>query len=361
MERTLPLIVFRSKVKGLIRMNDTIVGSVSQNEPLTAPVSPSCIFYIAFEPLENPHNCAYLPFSRAFQFLDGKLLRQEQNSCIRIGIWPDGVYHLHITPPMVLLESREAVLPRSVCQKDWEMVRGRPFVATVFEDNGLNLAIEDRLTERMHYLYPLKGAEGKVSIENINTGAGVCGDLAVRVKSDYAEWLYITAYDGKKILPLFSHEGWAFETGKGYIKRISSGRKPTMLQSMEIWSIENCVASLKTQSTGFFSVERKRPETPEDAVTGFLEALRMGSENETMGYIAPKLKNGLAFDDLQEFLGGFTEITKPLWASGTESGVRLALEFPQTENSYMVRIFIFEVTRSSNTHSAFLIENISED
>jgi hypothetical protein len=330
------LVIQYCGVDGLIEVNGAAAGELNAFSPsVVLPISPSAPHYITFIPLRDEGSLKYYPITRKLEFLGGEIC--QPLSCaddIALCKWPFGVYSLCLTPPS-FTPAPPYSFPYTAARLNWQ----QRFVATLYYDSGLHLAVEDET--RMLYACTLagRGADGSLQL----TAFGGEQLLVVRSSFEGIEQLVILRIVNGAPVVTLELKGKSVEVTERGIRQIE--RMDTLLSHARTTEY--------TYSEGVFSAGEPVIQPAEQAadkkqlVCAFVEAVREGFIDEARAYMDAQLAEALNAADLNAFFGDFLFWQDPPLTLPIDDGqIMIGLLYPEQEGITNARLFVFEADES---------------
>ena len=312
---TLPCVVY---------INGAVVGDTAQ--PPVVPIVPNGKVYVTCFPL----GANALPVTICLALENGTLTAPIENGTLYLH--PDGLMELNVQP--MVFPTRKLTEPPHAISRARFTWDNAPHAATLYQDNGLKLAIENLATDALVFLCAAD-APGKVRIVNAFTRADV-------VLESENRFLMVSPLAGGFRAVIDERARAEITPGRVVcVRRLQDARGH---EARLVYTPSGQGVKCTPPQYGFFTVT---PRENCDVRRALVEAVSLGLEEECMLLMTPALKDGLSFEDMQDFLGRFTAIH-------TADDQGLTLAYPLFENCYSLKRFGFSVQNN-------LVANIMEE
>ncbi|MGI6160624.1 MAG: hypothetical protein ACOYJD_01200 [Christensenellales bacterium] len=346
----LPLVVIKPAGEGLIRLNDSVVGHAGPKKPVSSPIYTEGALYVIFTPLSSIDNSVFSPCALKIEFSDGK-----PSSCSEFGkiaLWPGNIYEITITPPLLALPSRPVSEIYGICRANWEAVRGRTFMVTVYDDNGLHLAIEDTASNRLLFTHFL--GSGEPTLDFIDTGTSPQLELAVKTVSGQTTRFTVVSYFDGGFRLMFDEAAARISFKNGVISAEYDKESGFDFPVKKIFELRDGIFVASGATPGLDA-----PSSHSDAAMTFFEAVRLDMEQAALALLTPSLRSGLTYSDIVSFLGSFYSFGPALFPTD-HSAIQIALKYEGDANLDAVRVFTIELVSRTDEAGEWKIDNIRE-
>lgn len=316
----LPEIIISCNKKGLIRIGDTLLGEVNEENYQSFIGAGS--FYLSYTPISGKE--VYAPITVKVSVENGVPIFE----CPYINIfnYKNNTFLMDLEPPCLAAHT----LPVCLMYKRAE----DRFIVSLIKQNCHYVVIED---ERKQL------PDGFFIVQIHNTplmDTGLISDVSVVILCDSKAHTYVFVKGEKgfyKALALEADE-YKIEQDKIIIKKTTSfGHVVT-----NVYGVKNKTLALIDSNYE----ANPLPVQKENLIEDFLECVKYGVEKKALSYLSGDLQ--LSFSDLKEFLGEFSEFkTSPFEENA------YALINRSDDGVYLVNRFSFEILGSK-------IDNIEE-
>lgn len=325
------LVIQYCGIEGLIEVNGAAAGELSELSPsVVLPISPSAPHYITFIPLRDEAPSKYYPITRKLEFLGGEicqpLLCPDDMMLCR---WPFGIYSLCLKPPS-FTPAPPYSFPYTAARLNWQ----QRLTVTLYQDNGLHLAVEDET--RMLYACTLAGRGADGALQLVTLG----GEQLLVARSsfeDIEQLLILRVVNGVPAVVL-ELKGEKLELTERGVRQTE--RLDTLLEHERTTEY--------TYASGTFDIGEQTIQPSEQIsekkqlVYAFVEAVYENFFDEARSYLDAQLAASLAEADLLEFFGNFVGWQEPPLALPLDDGQIMAgLLYPEREGIMSARLFVF--------------------
>lgn len=278
-------------------VNGTLCGN-SADVPVL-PVSPNGTIFITCLPIAQEENASILPLTVRLSLKDG--LPDAPVFGCKLFLYSDGVMDVQLCPQLLPLSKAEQ--PYSASRTLFTL-QGRPHNATLYQDNGWRIAIEDIGRDMLlicHHIRDFK--EGRVqavhcfSPSDVHvTGQGPHGPrslLFTPIKGRYTliadEDAYSTVANHTLVCTKPLHD-----TADHEMQYTLSFHEDTLSRSAPVF--------------GHFVAKPDPVASPALICKALCEAVALSLEEEAFSYLTPDLADGMTLTDLFDFFGQFDHV-----------------------------------------------------
>lgn len=345
-EHSLPLLHISSKYRGLVKINESVVGETF-NTGITTPVTPHGTFYISFLPLESMKRKILLPLTRKLSVGKNAQLAGT-DEFLSICTWPDNIYEIEINPPYYCMPDETEVYYKEISSFDF-LIGQKQYILSVLKDYQCYIQIEEAVKKRIAYAFPLgfEVQSAKIALNRLEEAPYII----VEGMAEEGAFIIILALrpDFKVIIACLCDSCEMTAENIQIVSRLENGQKTIS----SVGTSEGQIHLLKVE-TDFMQNNTKNAN---EVVKEFLLCMQ-NRMPQAMDYLTVSLKEGLTMRDLEDFFGEFVSIGVPLVPLRDCRDITWACKYKTAENFYMARIFCFEhyVTRDGR----ILIDNIKE-
>lgn len=362
---TMPMVILQSpEINGLVRLNDSIVGEINDDQPmLHLPLSPNANYYLTFIPIwENPSK-VYCPITKKLSLRNGELLRSnKKDEFLSIQRWPGNIYKLTLMPPFTHAPEKQAA-PLLLQELSWKPAADEYRVA-IYRDNCVNVAVESLKDDSVYMLFTPKHAKEDAEAEIISTSQ--LGDILLikGMVDDTSQFITIISYSKGEFSILLDMLVNHYEIQPGaedFLTAFEDLNDTVMHEKQTIYTIKGQSLSVKSAFYGWFGRKPRRPQGRYEVIFAFLDAIKLHLHSEAMDYLTSSLKEDLTDEDVAEFLGDFVShentIADP--TCGGYSELQRALLY-ESDGEIIASIFCFEVTEEQTKMGKYKINNIRQ-
>lgn len=328
-------------VNCLITLGSTLIGETDDSPAV--PIAPNGPCYLTITPLVQPQEGVLLPRAIRLWLEDGALTGPLPQG-VEAYCAPSGLIELSVTLPL-LPPAPEPSVPYGLSRVELRGERGT-YVATLYRENGLRVAVEDPKSDVMIALHaPRDLTDGRLMAhpfscthdDLILTGQGPYGHrfLVFSAREDYAPIVDDYAQGEFRQGVLYTLESLGDLSGHQY---------------QRIYRMENGKLQ-ESGSYGYFSSQRRQLNGPQLCI-GLCQSIKLGLVEEAMGLLTPSLREQIDGSGLASFIGDFHDI-RPLYRENG-SRVALTLSYPKEENCYTLNTLVFTLKNG-------LVDNIQEE
>lgn len=334
LETSVPLMVIRSDIRCLIRVNDQPMGESSPQSYVAFPVSSEGDYYICAVPLENSPGSKRYSITRKLSFEQGSICAP-QTGDVQVYAWPGGMVELMLCPGSIEIPDPDS-FPYTISRLEFECGRR---ALTLYYESGLRLALEENGRIISGYCVGT-GHTGNLSPLNI----GQKQMVALQAGMANQQRLLITDRNLEPILDIADDDVMIIDSNPASVKALNTlaGHEKRVLYEYDGKQFQPGEPQI-----GFFTHEYHAPEDPLSLAICFCEAVRLEIKEEAASYLTADLASGLDFTLIRQLLGEFDECRPPL---SDHSGNVLGLAYGRDGAVKDVRLFnfSFESGRISN-------------
>ncbi len=343
----IPLLVVQSKKSAAVEINGTFIGEIGESVgAISLPVSHTGDVYVSVLPLGGERGAQLFSVTRKLVFKRGELIIPDSTDGMRIIRWPGGVFALEIEPGTLTPRPLYS-FPFTIGTFDWLGAR-----ATLFYENGLHLLIEDKDEKLLLGHTIATDARNGILFSRRANGESL---LFVHINETKGERLVCVKRTKGRFAVAFEHYAEGFTVADdgcvNCLKRLNTRLAHEQRSVYEFDGSEFVLVSTEP------AVRVLRPETREDVVISFIEAVKNRFEAEAAGYLTEELALSVGFSDIAEFMGEFEGWARPLYGMPVEeNSVFLGICNKASDNLFDARMFKFELDEASPPK----IENFKE-
>ncbi|MGI6706013.1 MAG: hypothetical protein ACOX6S_07045 [Clostridia bacterium] len=370
----MPTLLLRSSgIPGLIKMNDILVGEITQDirQRIPIPVSATGACFISFIPLvgcEDRGN--YLPVTRKFIFHQGRLVIPDPMDFwdnIALLEWPGNIYEVTVSPLYIPYPPLCTSIPETIDQAAGDFNGDdREEIATVFIDNCLHVVIEDPTSDRLLFHYtPLFGKDSAHLYLKDMTGKGL-SDLVLRGPvDDQAEFITVISWiDGeyRVLLDVYGNSIDISDDFPGKVRVLQRLEDTCRHDVSNTYTFDGKVFGLSKADILWLSGEPSWPKSPQNTVKAFLDAVKLNLEQEAMGFLSHSCRNRMPYREIKGLLGefeGWHELDFPHPAYSTPH-IGLGLLYPIHQKYRKLEAFFFETVEEPNHQGLYKINRIGK-
>jgi len=368
-----PALIFQSTgIPGLIKLNDTVVGELSDEvqHSLSVPITPSGTFYISFIPLIGTTvGATYCPVTRKLVFHQGKLLIPDNDNLwdsLSIVEWPGKIFEITLNPIYIPITLPSSSIPKTIDRISHDFDEdGEEEIATLFTDPDLHLVIEDIREDRIVFECPLPyGNElSGLTLKDV-TGNGAEDILVRGPVGATTEFMTVVSYRNNQYQVIFN------ELGHSIHLLAETPSKIQLLQRVQdtvehgilyTFSFDGSRYLQEKDELIWYLGHPQWPETPETTARAFMEALLIEAPEEAMGYLSGSLKDTLEYEDLEKFFGRFASWVEPKYPfpSCGPTGFRMGAVYDLHSHYRYVKLFCFEMIDEPGPQGRYKVHNIT--
>jgi hypothetical protein len=311
-----------------VTVNGTLCGA-SADTPVM-PVSPNGTVFITCLPIATDGKPLYLPHTVCLSFQDG--LPNAPVSGCRLFLYGSGAIDVELLPQPLPVEREEFSSYNT--SRALFTYQGHSHAATLYHDGLWRLAIEETGHDMLLVCHSIRDfLEGKVQSVHCFTpsdilvsGRGSHGPRSLLFSPSNGKFALVADVDAQSVVenrtllctqPLCD--------AAGHEKRFSI-------------QLQNGNPVPSEPAYGHFTAKPEPLGSAGLVCKALCEAVALSLEGEALNYLAPELRDGMAFSDLLEFFGPF-EIVYGVEGEGPYS---VWLAYPSFDNVYRLQGFVFE-------------------
>jgi len=310
-------------------VNGTLCGCSADNPVL--PVSPNGTVFITCLPISHGDSAAYLPLTVQFTLKDGlpnspifnSKLFLYNNNIIDVWLFPQSLPYPQ--PGRQPFSSSRTLFTH----------QGRPHNATLYQDNGWRVAIEDIGRDMLLICHHIRDfEEGKVQAVNCFSPS----DVHVTGKGPNGpRSLLFTPIRGR--YALFADED-AYSTVANHTLICTKPLNDTAGHEMQ-YTLTLYEEKLNRSAPifGHYVAKSNPIDSPALVCKALCESLALSLQEEAFSYLSPELKEGMTMTDLFEFFGQFDHVHE---VEG-EGPYKLHVAQVLYENVYRLQSYVCEM------------------
>jgi len=361
----MPMVIVQSPgLNGLVRLNDSIVGEINNDQQmLHLPLSPNANYYLTFMPIWEDPNKVYCPITKKLSFRNGELLHgSKEDTFLSIQRWPGHIYKLTLNPPFTHAPEKLGA-PLLLQELTWKPAANEYRVA-VYKDTCVNVAVESVHDDSVFMLFTPEHSKEEAEAEIITTNQ--LGDLLL-VKGtvdDKNRFLTLVSYNKGEFNILLDTVVTHYEiqtNSEDFLTIFQDLNDAVQHEKQVIYTIKGQSLSTKSTFYGWFGRKARRPQEKDEVIYAFLDAMKLHLYSEAMDYLSASLKEDLAEEDVAEFLGDFIShentIADPTCGGYLE--LQRALLYKES-GEIVVRIYCFEIVEEQTKMGKYKINNIRQ-
>jgi len=343
---TLPLIYITSKIKGLVKINESPTGETGEG-PIITPYSGKSGFIISFAPLENIEGKLYLPFSRKVEIANEDVSFKE-DGLIKHCKWPENIFSFELFPAYIEYANTSTTFASVIEDFDF-YISGVPHCVFVYEEMSYYIGIEDSSTKRL------------VFAGNINFMIKSANISLYKYQDN--PYLFIkgeTKTDQEYIIIIGIKPNFKIHLSKACKKVAVSGNVVEIKEKIadgEAYAIrEYAIENNEIIESGRTRFDENLKSDKNAIVPFFLEMVKT-RDAKCMDLMSTSLKSETSYNDMMDYFGVFSEYEKPLSNLNAKENM-MALKYSLTQNKQMSRVFAFDLKKQKNNE--YQIDNIYE-
>ena len=330
----------------LLCLNGAIIGESDSCAPV--PVAPDGTVFLQAFPLVSDPAALCLPAAVKLVISSAQITEPlPRHAVAHCG--PDGLIQLSVSLPMVPCHE-DFMTPYALSRSTFS-AQNQTYIATLYYENGLRLAIEDRQGERMLFLHAPCGITTGILRAQSCMGQGEDVLLQGTGQAGPRFFLYHMDASGSFSLALEA-DGVGSVEDDGLVVLCPVGDL-VQHQRRTCYSLDSDTLSPSEPEYGFFTSDPRPLSCDEDRCIAFCEALKLGLLEECLSYLSADLSQGLSLPDLVDFFGNFDHVYRCEHPPYSDD-IQLTLACPTVENCYVLSSYLFEMRSGviQNIHDA---------
>jgi len=342
---TLPLIYIDSKIKGLVKINESPTGETGET-PIITPYSGTRGFIISFAPLENIEGKLYLPFSRKIEISTDEVIFKE-DGLVKHCKWPENIYSFELYPAYIEYAGYSTTFASVIEDFDF-YVGGVPHCAFVYEEMSYYIGIENSSSKRLVFAgnidFTIRNADITLYKYHDNPFLMITGET--KTSEDYIIVIGLKPHFEihlSKACKKVSVKGNIIETEESLVDEVFVTKEYTIKTN-----------GVEKEKRVRFNENLKKDKS--SIVACFFEMVK-AKDSECMELLSASLKSETSFNDILEYFGDFYDFEKPLSNLDLKENM-MALKYAETENKQVARVFAFDIRKQRDEN--FKIDNIYE-
>lgn len=329
----LPVLIIQCAQSGLLYINGAFCGELTT--PQMFPVRPDGRVYVEFRPLAGPA----FPLAVALDVAGGQLQPTLPKSAYAVQ-WPDSLIELELRP-MLLPSAPSARTVLGTLQA------GNAQLTHQRSGDDEFLCLND-----MPLLDMPSGTRG-LRAQSLPGGTLVLGTH----DDGECAWL-LTGIDNALTLADQVQAQQITLEADGTLRALKSNRDVVGHAQMVTYRPGNLrLEVLHTQST-WTSGTPNWPQTPQDTLSAYLQAISLGALDEASAYLTPSAQQTLAAEPLPSF-DAVVPLPRPLVSAPPDRPLAMGLLEKQTGNQARVRAVCARAVSTQHTQGSFLLEHVS--
>lgn len=329
----------------LLSLNGAIIGESSSLSPV--PITPDGTVFLQAFPLQSDPSALFLPATVKLVVSSAQITEPLPRHAVAYCA-PDGLIQLNLTLPIV--PCREDFITPYALSRATFSAQNQTYIATLYYENGLRLAIEDRQGDRMLFLHAPEGIT--TGILRAQRCFGPFEDILLQGSGQAGPRFFLYHADGSGSFSLgLQADGIGSMEEEGLVVVCPVGDLAGH-QRRTCYSYDGSAFIPSEPEYGFFTCDPRPLHSEEDTCIAFCQALKLGLFSECLSYLSEDLSSGLSLSDLEDFFGNFDHVyrcERPPYSSD----IQLTLAAPSVENCFLLSHYLFEM------HSG-LIQNIHD-
>lgn len=310
------LLKMHCDITGTVFINGTQAGDITGRELILPAGGETLLQFFPFA-------CSSMPISRKLVFTP-EVDIIENDGCIEIMEWPDGVADVYIHPSVI--PTTDAI-PYVIKAVEYRVGQHR-FNALVYFDRTVNFAIEDASHKILFaYPFPFKPIDVKISVKVIAERTIVIAEVRQGRKH------VLAVSHGNEISMLFFEPCIELQNDASSLFVIEDIGDPFNMVQRKRFSVKE--KRFTEQSLIPYGQKQQQICSRETIAKSFALYIKYGAPNLAMNYMAQSLLADLSAGDIGEFFGEFTKVLP--YRNG-----EVSLAYQKRENIFTVRVFRFE-------------------
>lgn len=346
-DTAIKLLYINSAVHALILINQAPAGETGAGA-VTQPIAANSSFFISMLPLENEPGCVYLPYTRRVS-IASKGAVFAGDGLIDLCMWPDSIVELTLYPETAYRNDETELHPSVLSPFDF-YIGGERHTAFIYNEACSSFVVEHAGANRLKFAAPLPFFVASADIGFVKYGETPV--LHASGETLRGERFICAAH----ILPSFGldictvcEEASVEPSG---IVVVTGGE---FRQTKTRWEKRGEGLSPAAGELGWYTCPPRQASSAYEICAALLEAVKAGMREAALSCLTPSLAEGLSFEDLKEFFGGFDAFTPTISPACSQSGI--ALKYAAGKNLFVAREFCVETRQKDG---ALLIDNIRE-
>ena len=316
----LPVLILETTCSALVLLDGTPLGESGPGQPVTLPLSPSCVHYLEARPLVPGR----IPLTRRFELDGSELDPTSLAGDVRARLWP-GCFALYLDPPA---QYRPGESPFTLAVQELE----DGLLATLYQDGGLHLALE----------------RGEELLLTQSLGAGMSGEL--HLAGEYlvalTEDACLCIHCGKEPSVTLSLQGGRFTLEEDRVRRVQELDTLLGHRRTQEYTLDGSQLS-QTDSPPYRSCKNGA-----ECAVALLDALRLHMDGQVGRYLFGDL-SALTPAELRTFFGDYSHALAHPFCREGETIVGLCGE----ERVAVMRLYLFDARK---IESGWLLYNAEE-
>lgn len=350
------------EVAGVFKVNGQIAGIISEEQQTIAlPLPQACELLLEFIPFYSPQG-TYLPLSRNVRFEKGKVEPSDCSSTDGLCFlhWPGLMIEIEVHPHLIV-KSCES-MPKVAGQHRFRFAHAQKHChAVALLAEQLYVIIEDADTLQPLYNCSLQDCRGDCTFFTafFDDDLGDCLVLTGKTVTG-GEFVCVFAQKDDAVSQIFFETGDEIEvlTESSQIRILSDEKDIVGHGKQRIFTILRHEAELTFQKI-LLQKNPTWPQSKEDTLQAFFEALALANIDEALQYLSHNLRQQLSATDLKGFFGDFQRICDYRYGISC-AGLPIGLVYEKSPHSAEVKLFYAELIEENSMQGPYKIDNIAE-